>query len=77
MAQPMTSGSAVQQRPALRERDYLLFVLGTAAGLIHIIPMLLRGASPGDYTGIPELLGGLLLVSLGVVLMLRRQGTNA
>ena len=27
----------MQQRPALRERDYLLFVLGTAAGLIHIV----------------------------------------
>ena len=37
MAQPMTSGSAVRQRPALRERDYLLFVLRTAAGLIHIV----------------------------------------
>ena len=36
MAQPMTSGSAVQQRPAFRERDHLLFDLGTAAGLIHI-----------------------------------------
>ena len=136
MAQPMTSGS-LWGRPALMQRDYFRFVLGTAFGLIHIvdevfrareeipgpivpalalallnlaalfayrrltrvwraaasiffgfawaagalgthiIPWLLEGPSPGDYTGIPELLGGLLLLSLGVWLMPRRQEGNA